>query len=81
MSLKRFLRWLRLRRMERRGEAVVNAEVFWDSIRTLAEDLVPGPDNEISRDLFAILAFEPPRVCRRPFGLSYAATAGPSSMA
>lgn len=57
MSLKRFLRWLRLRQMERRGEAVINAEAFWDSIRTLAEDLIPGPDDEISRDLFAILAF------------------------
>ena len=27
------------------------------------------------------LPFEPPRVCRRPFGLSYAAMAGCSSMA
>lgn len=25
--------------------------------------------------------FEPPRVCRRPFGLSYAAMAGSSSLA
>ena len=25
--------------------------------------------------------FEPPRLCRRPFGLSYAAMAGASSMA
>lgn len=27
------------------------------------------------------MAFEPHRVCRRPFGLSYAAMAGSSSMA
>jgi hypothetical protein len=27
------------------------------------------------------VVFEPPRVCRRPFGISYAAMAGCSSMA
>jgi hypothetical protein len=34
------------------------------------------PDSKIARE-----AAEPPRVCRRPFGLSYAAMADCSSMA
>jgi len=58
MVLRRLVNSLRLRRMERSGEALLEAEPFWDSFGTLAEDLIPGRDNEISRDLFGILAFE-----------------------
>lgn len=57
MLIRRFLKAMRLRRMARRGEAILGAETYWDSIETLAQDLMPGPDDEISRDLFAILAF------------------------
>lgn len=57
MILRHLLDRLRLWRMERRGEAVVDTEVFFDSFTTLADDLIPGRDFEIPRDLFGILAF------------------------
>lgn len=58
MVLRRLVNSLRLRRMERSGEVLIDAEAFWDSFGTLAENLIPGRDSEISRDLFGILAFE-----------------------
>ena len=35
----------------------------------------------VIQDRLSFMRFEPPRLCRRPFGLSYAAIAGASSMA
>lgn len=50
MVLRRLVNSHKLRRMEHRGEALIDAEEFWDGFGTLAEDLIPGRDNEISRD-------------------------------
>lgn len=57
MVLRRLLGRLRLRRMERRGEAVVDNGLYFDGFATLADDLIPGRDFEILRDLLRILAF------------------------
>jgi hypothetical protein len=38
-------------------------------------------DNLVQRGFKDVTVLEPPRICRRPFGLSYAAMAGCSSMA
>jgi hypothetical protein len=46
---------------------------------SLSHDLQKQQDKEIEEA--EKLSFEPPRDCRRPFGLSYAAMAGCSSMA
>jgi len=41
----------------------------------------PGVNLMVLWEEYRAVHFEPPRVCRRPFGLSYAAMAGCSSMA
>src|SRR6202034_3160620 len=57
MSMKRLFNAIRLRRMVRRGDALIDAEVFWDGVTYLAQDLMPEPEWEMSRDLFCLLAY------------------------
>jgi hypothetical protein len=43
--------------LERRGDLLLGSPQFWDSITTLAQDLLPDPERAISRDLFVMLAY------------------------
>ena len=54
--LRRLHNRLRARRLERRGDLVRGTEQFWDLVTNLAGDLMPGPEWEIPRDLFVMLA-------------------------
>lgn len=47
---------LRARRLERCGDLVRGPGEFWSLLRDLAGDLMPGPEREIPRDLFLLLA-------------------------
>jgi hypothetical protein len=55
--MKRLFDAIRLRRMVRRGDALVGADVFWDGVTYLAQDLMPEPEWEMPRDLFCLLAY------------------------
>jgi hypothetical protein len=60
--------------------------VFIVSLRDIDNHTLPGTGHQnaigiLQIKLRLIFAYEPPRDCRRPFGLSYAAMAGSSSMA
>ena len=56
-AFRRLLDGIRGRRLARRGDAVPDAEAFWNGITYLAEELIPGPEPEIPRDLFIMLAY------------------------
>lgn len=56
-AFRRLLDGIRWRRLARRGDAVLDAEAFWNGITYLAEELIPGPEPEIPRDLFIMLAY------------------------
>jgi hypothetical protein len=43
--------------LERRGDLIRGTEQFWELVSNLAGDLMPGPEREIPRDLFTMLAF------------------------
>jgi hypothetical protein len=47
----------------------------------VAPEVAPGCGRVATTATYAALRIEPPRVCRRPFGLSHAAMAGFSNMA
>lgn len=47
---------VRARRLERRGDLVRGTATFWGLATDLAGDLMPGPEREIPRDLFLLLA-------------------------
>lgn len=47
---------LHARRLERRGDLVRGTAEFWGLATDLAGDLMPGPEREIPRDLFLMLA-------------------------
>lgn len=57
MRMKRFLDAIRLWRMIRRGDALISAQVFWDGLSYLVQELMPEPEWELSRDLFYMLAY------------------------
>lgn len=57
MDLKRMRERARLRHLARRGDAMLGAQQFWDGIFYLARDLLPEDEREISRDLFALIAY------------------------
>lgn len=56
-AFRRLLDGIRGRRLAHRGDAVLDAEGFWNGITYLAEELIPGPEPEIPRDLFIMLAY------------------------
>jgi hypothetical protein len=58
---------------------MTKTRVTYDLTRGLIGADVRRLQEVLARELQETL--EPPRVCRRPFGLSYAAMAGSSSMA
>ncbi len=45
------------RHLARRGDAMLGAQEFWDGILYLSRELIPEDDREISRDLFALIAY------------------------
>jgi hypothetical protein len=51
--LNRFKIW----RMQRRGDALVDAKPFFDTMIDLADDIIQEPRSEIPRDLFIMLAY------------------------
>ena len=53
----------------------------WRLLAELRDELVRVESLQAHERGYAFEAFEPPRVCRRPFGLSHAAMAGSSSCA
>lgn len=55
--MKRFVDAIRLWRMVRRGDALIRAQVFWDGVTYLAQELMPEAEWELSRDLFYMLAY------------------------
>lgn len=57
MDLKRMRERAHMRRLARRGDAMLGAQQFWDGIFYLARDLIPEDECEISRDLFALIAY------------------------
>jgi hypothetical protein len=55
--MKRLFDAIRLRWMVRRGDALIGAQVFWDGVTYLAQELMPEPEWEMPRDLFCLLAY------------------------
>jgi hypothetical protein len=55
--MKRFLDAIQLWRMGRRGDALIDAQMFWDGVTALAQELMPDPEWELPRDLFGLLAY------------------------
>jgi hypothetical protein len=51
--LNRFKIW----RMQRRGDALVDAKPFFDTMIDLADEIIQEPRSEIPRDLFIMLAY------------------------
>ena len=51
--LNRFKIW----RMQRRGDALVDAQPFFDTMIDLADEIIQEPQSEIPRDLFIMLAY------------------------
>ena len=51
--LNRFKIW----RMQRRGDALVDAKPFFDTMIDLADEIIQEPQSEIPRDLFIMLAY------------------------
>jgi hypothetical protein len=51
--LDRFKLW----RMQQRGDALVDARSFFDTMIDLADEIVQEPQSEIPRDLFILLAY------------------------
>lgn len=57
MDLKRMRERAHMRRLARHGDAMLGAQQFWDGIFYLARDLILEDEREISRDLFALIAY------------------------
>ncbi len=57
MDLKRICERAHARHLARRGDAMLGAQEFWDGIFYLSRELIPEDDREISRDLFALVAY------------------------
>lgn len=57
MDLKRMRERAHMRHLARRGDAMLGAQEFWDGIFYLCRELIPEDDREISRDLFALIAY------------------------
>jgi hypothetical protein len=57
MDLKRIRERAHARHLARRGDAMLGAQEFWDGIFYLSRELIPEDDREISRDLFALIAY------------------------
>ena len=69
---------LRLMRKLLKGQGTTPRVMITDKLRSYSaakSELMPGVEHRSHKGI------EPRRVCRRPFGLSYAAMAGSSSMA
>ena len=57
MDLKRMRERAHARHLARRGDVMLGAQEFWDGILHLSRELIPEDDREISRDLFALIAY------------------------
>ena len=57
MDLKRMRERAHFRHLARRGDALLGVQEFWDGILYLSRELIPEDDREISRDLFALIAY------------------------
>ena len=57
MDLKRMRERAHMRHLARRGDAMLGAQEFWDGIFYLSHELIPEDEREISRDLFALIAY------------------------
>ena len=57
MDLKRMRERAHFRHLARRGDAMLGAQEFWDGILYLSRELIPEDEREISRDLFALIAY------------------------
>ena len=55
--LRAWLERVKLRRLEKRGDIVVGWSQSLLTLIELAEDMIPGPERELSRDLFGLIAF------------------------
>ena len=55
--LRAWLERAKLRRLEKRGDVVVGWSESLLILTDLAEDMIPGPERELSRDLFGLIAF------------------------
>jgi hypothetical protein len=57
VRMKRLFDAIRLRWMVRRGDALIDAQAFWDGVIYLVQELMPEPEWEMPRDLFCLLAY------------------------
>ena len=57
MNIKRMRERVHMRHLARRGDAMLGAQEFWDGIVYLSRELIPEDEREISRDLFALIAY------------------------
>ena len=57
MVMKDWLKWQRLRRLERRGDVVLSWSDEAQALVDLGQDLIPDPARELSRDLYGLLVY------------------------
>lgn len=57
MAIGDWMRRRRLRRLERRGDVVAHWSNEAQALLDLGEDLIPGPERELSRDLYGLLVY------------------------
>lgn len=57
MDFRRMRDHARMQHLARRGDALLGAQEFWDTFAYLSRELIPEDEREISRDLFALIAY------------------------